>query len=150
MAEKLKKYCGRCPHLDLGKPSKRYMDTYYPCDEYERHYRAHDVCIEVPVTITKEEVKLVKEIIKKAGKKKKKEKKVIPPPKEMEIIEVPADLTKEQVEQIEEKIKEIPIKEAEFVPPDPIEEIIELTPEEKKAIKRQQLEAQIAELEAEE
>ena len=36
-----------------------------------------------------------------------------------------------------------------FVPPDPIEKIIELTPEEKKAIRRQQLEAQIAEAEAE-
>ena len=69
MAEekKIKIYCGRCEYLDLSRHQMRYMETYYFCSKYERHFRAHDVCyeppkieiIEVPLTVTKEQVEQI-------------------------------------------------------------------------------------------
>ena len=157
----VKQLCGRCSECDLEHPVYRYGEAFYPCKRHFKNvgtkdkpkikYRmrkAHDVCLMIVVPVVKE---VVKEVIPPKPKKKKrqppKKKKAIPPQIEEPNIIYP----------IKEPIPEPEIKatlvygdgtEEDFTPPDPIAEIIELTPEEKKAIKRQALEAQIAELEA--
>lgn len=103
-----KKYCGKCPELDLSRPLYRYGKPYYRCKRFKKNKgtekepkweykvrKAHDVCleIEVPVTIKEEEIKF--KVIETKGKS----------------IEEVAKIMEETIE--------------EFVPPDPVKEIVE-------------------------
>lgn len=103
------------------------MDTFYWCKKFKTFRLAHDECMEEPEIILEDEIlpePVIKKIIKKIRKKK-----MIPPP-EPPITAIP-----------EAVYIEPPIAE--------IEELIpELTPEEKVAIRKAELQREIDELEA--
>ena len=138
MTDEKKLICGLCEHIDFTTVVKRYMDTLYPCSKYDRLVMPHEECYKYKLEKLKPPMKTEKNytppdpVEKVLKPKKKRRKKIIPKP------EPPIQ---EPVE-VNYVISTPPPVQKEVIPLD------ELTPEEKKAIKRQALEAQIAELEA--